>query len=81
MSDKPAAKPSGAGKVTRLRPTRPCPICSKPSTQGFYPFCSSRCADLDLGRWLTGAYAIPARESEEDDAENRPETDDQDRDG
>lgn len=46
-------------KVTRLRPVRPCPICGKPSAQAFHPFCSSRCADVDLNRWLTGAYAIP----------------------
>jgi len=54
-------------KVTRLRPTRPCPICKKPSVQAYYPFCSSRCADIDLNRWLSGAYAIPARD---DDGEN-----------
>ena len=54
-------------KVTRLRPVRPCPICSKPSVQQFHPFCSSRCADIDLGRWLKGSYVIPAREEEEED--------------
>ncbi|MBI1386443.1 MAG: DNA gyrase inhibitor YacG [Rhizobiales bacterium] len=36
-----------------------CPICQKPGTQAFRPFCSKRCADVDLGRWLTGVYAIP----------------------
>jgi len=36
-----------------------CPLCGKPSAAGFKPFCSKRCADLDLGRWLKGGYAIP----------------------
>ena len=53
--------------VTRLRPTRPCPICSKPSAQQFHPFCSARCADIDLNRWLTGSYVIPTRDDEEED--------------
>lgn len=54
-------------KVTRLRPTRPCPICQRPSVQAFHPFCSARCADVDLSRWLTGAYAIPVEDSDEND--------------
>ena len=53
--------------VIPLRPPRPCPICGKPSVAGFYPFCSARCADIDLNRWLSGAYVIPAREEESDD--------------
>lgn len=40
----------------------PCPICKKPAVEKFRPFCSQRCADLDLGRWLKGVYAIPADE-------------------
>lgn len=53
----------------RLRPKRPCPICAKPSAQKYHPFCSSRCAQVDLNRWLGGHYAIPAAEEEpgEDD--------------
>lgn len=39
-----------------------CPICSAPAAQHWRPFCSRRCTDLDLGRWLTGAYAIPSDE-------------------
>jgi len=38
-----------------------CPICSKPAEAKFTPFCSRRCADVDLSRWLKGAYAIPGR--------------------
>ena len=48
-------------------PARPCPICGKPSVQRFKPFCSSRCADIDLGRWLTDRYAIPTEEDETED--------------
>ncbi len=46
-----------------------CPMCKKPSDLAFRPFCSKRCADLDLQRWLTGRYAIPARADDEDDDE------------
>lgn len=44
---------------------RPCPICGKPGLDRFRPFCSKRCADIDLGRWLNGSYAIPAEEEDE----------------
>ena len=44
-----------------------CPICGKPAEQRFRPFCSKRCADVDLNRWLSGVYAIPAVEDEEED--------------
>ena len=53
--------------IIKLRPTRPCPICGKPSSQEHYPFCSKRCADIDLNRWLSGAYVIPAKPEEEDE--------------
>jgi uncharacterized protein len=36
-----------------------CPVCDKPLVEAFKPFCSKRCADIDLGRWLKGGYAIP----------------------
>ncbi|HLV84515.1 MAG TPA: DNA gyrase inhibitor YacG [Devosia sp.] len=45
-------------------PTRKCPICGKPSVEAFKPFCSKRCADVDLNRWLSGSYVIPARDDE-----------------
>lgn len=44
-----------------------CPICRKESAPDYRPFCSKRCADIDLGRWLNGAYVIPAAAQEEDD--------------
>jgi hypothetical protein len=48
---------------------KPCPICGKPSAERFRPFCSARCKDVDLYRWLSGAYAIPAAESADDSGE------------
>ena len=41
-----------------------CPICAKPSDEAAKPFCSKRCADIDLGRWLKGSYAIPGQDGE-----------------
>ncbi len=46
-----------------------CPICDKPADQAYRPFCSRRCSDVDLGRWLTGSYAIPAEEAEDPPSE------------
>jgi hypothetical protein len=46
-----------------LRPRKPCPVCRKPSQPKFHPFCSARCADIDLGRWFSGAYAIQTGEA------------------
>jgi endogenous inhibitor of DNA gyrase (YacG/DUF329 family) len=43
----------------------PCPICGKPRVQRFRPFCSKRCADVDLNRWLSGSYAVPAEQDDE----------------
>ena len=51
-----------------------CPICGKPPAEGFRPFCSRRCADVDLNRWLSGVYAVPVTEDEEED-ERRDEGD------
>ena len=53
-----------SGKVVPLRPARECPICGKNAVRGFYPFCSRRCADIDLNRWLRGSYAIAAAEDD-----------------
>jgi endogenous inhibitor of DNA gyrase (YacG/DUF329 family) len=62
MAAKPKARDAAGGDVVPLRPARPCPICGKPSVRAAYPFCSKRCADVDLNRWLSGSYAIPAAE-------------------
>jgi len=46
--------------------TKPkCPICGKPTDPASRPFCSKRCADIDLQRWLSGRYAIPVVEDED----------------
>jgi len=47
--------------------SKPCPICGKPRVEKYEPFCSRRCADIDLGRWLKGSYVIPGEPAEEED--------------
>jgi uncharacterized protein len=44
-----------------------CPVCGKPPILAARPFCSTRCADIDLGRWLTGQYRIAVPPSDQDD--------------
>jgi endogenous inhibitor of DNA gyrase (YacG/DUF329 family) len=51
-----------------------CPICGKPATPEYRPFCSRRCADVDLGRWLTEGYRIPEGGEDEPDDEAGTET-------
>lgn len=43
--------------------TKPCPICKKPEVDPYRPFCSKRCADIDLGKWLGETYRIPTQEA------------------
>ncbi len=43
----------------RPRAPSPCPVCGRPSRRESRPFCSERCRQVDLGRWLSGGYAIP----------------------
>ncbi len=50
--------------------TAACPVCGKPVVAEFRPFCSRRCADIDLHKWLSGRYAIPAAEGDEEDDES-----------
>lgn len=45
-----------------------CPICNKKSEPKYRPFCSKRCADVDLGKWLNGSYAIAGSETDEEQA-------------
>ncbi|MFC6391560.1 DNA gyrase inhibitor YacG [Methylorubrum zatmanii] len=51
--------------ATPTRPLPPCPICGKPAMPETKPFCSARCADIDLGRWLGERYVIPGPEEED----------------
>ena len=48
---------------------RRCPICGKPAAVSHQPFCSARCADVDLGRWLKGNYRVETEEGVEDAGE------------
>jgi endogenous inhibitor of DNA gyrase (YacG/DUF329 family) len=41
---------------------RKCAVCGKPQSRDFKPFCSKRCADIDLGNWLGERYSVPAVE-------------------
>ena len=42
-----------------------CPICEKDTVSAYRPFCSKRCADVDLGKWLKGDYAVPSKDPED----------------
>jgi uncharacterized protein len=44
-----------------------CPICLQPAVKEYRPFCSRRCADVDLGKWLTGQYRVRAHVGEPDE--------------
>jgi len=58
--------------VTETKP-KPCPICRKPRHETYAPFCSRRCEDIDLGRWLKGSYVIPGDPVDEDEDGPRSE--------
>jgi endogenous inhibitor of DNA gyrase (YacG/DUF329 family) len=53
-----------ASRTHPAAPTRPCPICGKPAVPEHRPFCSPRCRQVDLHKWLTGSYAIPVVEED-----------------
>ena len=53
-------------------PSDKCPMCGKPPVAKFAPFCTQRCADLDLGRWLKGSYVIPAAPDEAEAPDQSP---------
>ena len=57
-------------KIAPLRPPVPCPECGHDSARATYPFCSARCKDIDLNRWLSGAYVIPVKPEEDGDRED-----------
>jgi endogenous inhibitor of DNA gyrase (YacG/DUF329 family) len=48
---------------------KPCPICGKPAAEASRPFCSERCRDVDLNRWLSNSYSIPAAKDDDEDAD------------
>ena len=50
-----------------------CPICKKPTVYEYRPFCSKRCADIDLARWFRGDYKIPGEEAEKEEKDKTEE--------
>lgn len=58
---------------SRAQPGEPCPICGKPAQAPSQPFCSTRCAHLDLGRWLDGSYRVPTAEGPDEPDKPDPE--------
>jgi endogenous inhibitor of DNA gyrase (YacG/DUF329 family) len=65
MPDKPPAHAK-----SRNGAARPCPICGKPAlSEATRPFCSPRCRDVDLNRWLSGSYVIPGAPPDDEDGE------------
>jgi endogenous inhibitor of DNA gyrase (YacG/DUF329 family) len=52
------------------RPVPKCPICGKPREVAYRPFCSKRCADVDLGRWLNERYVVPGSADSDEDGDD-----------
>jgi endogenous inhibitor of DNA gyrase (YacG/DUF329 family) len=81
MPPPPAEPPKGAGgsaapdngqakeHAKRHDKGKRCPICGRPGSEPTLPFCSPRCRDVDLHRWLSGSYVIPSRDDEADGEE------------
>ncbi len=72
MTDQPGnGRDGGPARIGGRR----CPICGKPAVAEARPFCSRRCSDVDLSRWLGGAYRIPVvpTESEDEDVQEGPD--------
>jgi len=67
----PAHDGSGKGSAREVgkKTAKPCPICGKPAVEASRPFCSERCRDVDLNRWLSNSYAIPAAKDDDEDAD------------
>ena len=65
MSDKEQNQQSETAE-SAAKPLPKCPTCGAPADAKARPFCSSRCADIDLGNWFQGKYAIPAVDAADD---------------
>ena len=50
-----------------------CPVCRKPADEKYKPFCSKRCADIDLHRWIAGVYSVPTNETPDEAEEKKNE--------
>ena len=62
MTDRPSTPPLRAVRIAAK-----CPICGKDDATGYQPFCSKRCANIDLGRWLKEGYRVETDEGPMDD--------------
>ncbi len=71
MPDDPK-RPATAAAAPAARPARRCPVCGRPAAPATRPFCSVRCRQVDLGRWLAGDYAVPGEPEEEPGEEEKP---------
>lgn len=67
---KPSDRSTPPLRAVRIAPR--CPVCGRPADLKYRPFCTKRCADIDLGRWLKEGYRIPT----DDDADETAETPD-----
>lgn len=63
---------SEPGEPPATSTPRPCPLCGKPRVERYRPFCSKRCADVDLARWLGGNYRVAASDDDEEDGAAAP---------
>jgi endogenous inhibitor of DNA gyrase (YacG/DUF329 family) len=71
VSDDAARPPKAV--AAKAAAARPCAICGKPATPRYHPFCSKRCADIDLHRWLGGVYSVPAEPNVDEDGNPQEE--------
>ena len=63
------AEKTAAMANVKAAPSKPCVNCGRPQLAALKPFCSKRCADVDLARWLKGSYAIAGKAETDDDSE------------
>jgi endogenous inhibitor of DNA gyrase (YacG/DUF329 family) len=61
-------QPLGTYLQSMTKADKPCPICRKPAAEKYQPFCSSRCAMIDLGKWLGESYRVETEDPHEDPA-------------
>ena len=70
MADKTRKQgPAEAGPRKESPKAKPCPICGQPASHATRPFCSARCRNVDLNRWLSGSYVVPGAEDDPEDIE------------
>ena len=69
----PTPGPRGGARPALASDAKTCAICGKPRDQRYDPFCSKRCADVDLHRWLKGSYVIPGGESSQTQRDSEDE--------